>query len=181
MRTEYLVITILLVFVGNIEAQTALETAPVGTMAKIMRGVYFPNSNILFDVQMQDPGAPPEEAAADGTVSSTFSSIYTGWEVVENAALVLAEGASLINKPGRICQNGRMAPVQRWDWLKYSGAMTDVAWDIYLAASERNQEVVSELTNNLAEACDACHRVYRSNSQSGNMRCLGPGVIIEQQ
>ena len=75
-------------------AQTSLETPPVGTMAQVMRGLYFPNSNIIFDAQMRDPGAPPEPAAEGDTVTATFFGIYTGWPVVETAALLLAEGAS---------------------------------------------------------------------------------------
>ena len=147
-------------------------------MAQIMRGIYFPNSNIIFDTQMRDPDAPPGEGKGDGTVSSTFSGIYTGWQVVENAALVLAEGASLINKPGRLCENGQMAPVQRYDWLKWSREMTEVGWEIYQAALRKDQAEVGELTNNLAQACDNCHRVYRSNAQANRLRCLGSGIIL---
>jgi hypothetical protein len=156
-----------------------LETPPVGTMAQVMRGVYFPNANLIFDVQMRDPDAPRAKDE-DGTVSSSFSGIYTGWQTVENAALVLAEGASLINKPGRLCENGRQAPVQRYDWLKWSGEMTEVAWNIYQAALSKDQEAVGELTNDLAMACDNCHRVYRSNAQQNRMRCLGSGVVLPQ-
>ena len=111
-------------------------------------------------------------------MSSTFSGIYTGWQVVENAALALAEGASLINKAGRLCENGRYAPVQRYDWLKWSRELTETSWEIYQAALERDQEAVGELTNNLATACDNCHRVYRSNSQGARLRCLGSGIVL---
>lgn len=180
MRITVLMVTLIGLTAGSAAAQTSLETPPVGTLAQIMRGIYFPNSNIIFDTQMQDPGAPPEETSGSGTVSSTFSGIYTGWQVVENAALVLAESASLINKPGRLCQNGRMAPVQRYDYLRWSREMTDVAWDIYQAALEKDQAKVGELTNNLAEACDNCHRVYRSNAQLNGLRCLGSGIVLEQ-
>jgi hypothetical protein len=178
MRAALLVVMMIGCAAGSVAAQTALETAPVGTLAQIMRGIYFPNSNIIFDTQMRDPDAPRDESGADGTVSNTFSGIYTGWQVVENAALVLAEGASLINKTGRPCQNGRLAPVERYDWLKYSREMTEVSWDIYLAALERDRDKVGELTNNLAEACDSCHRVYRSNAQGATLRCLGSGIIL---
>lgn len=178
MRAALLVVTMIGLAAGSVQAQTSLETAPVGTLAQIMRGIYFPNSNIIFDTQMRDPDAPRDESGADGTVSNTFAGIYTGWQVVENAALVLAEGASLINKPGRPCQNGRLAPVERYDWLKYSREMTDVSWAIYQAALERNLEQVGELTNDLAEACDSCHRVYRSNAQGATLRCLGSGIIL---
>ena len=162
---------------GSAAAQTSLETAPVGTMAQVMRGIYFPNSNIIFDVQMRDP-AEPAEARGEGTVSNTFSAIYTGWPVVEDAALVLAEASSLINKTGRLCENGRYAPVERYDWLKWSRELGETAWEIYQAALEKDQAAVGELTNNLAEACDNCHRVYRSNAQGARLRCLGSGIVL---
>lgn len=162
---------------GSAAAQTSLETAPVGTMAQVMRGIYFPNSNIIFDVQMRDP-AEPAAPRGEGTVSNTFSGIYTGWPVVENAALVLAEASSLINKTGRLCENGRYAPVERYDWLKWSRELGETAWEIYQAALEKDQAAVGELTNNLAEACDNCHRVYRSNAQGARLRCLGSGIVL---
>ena len=176
MRVAF-VMMMLCVTAGGAAAQTSLETAPVGTMAQIMRGIYFPNSNIIFDVQMRDPAEPPE-AREGGTVSSTFSGIYTGWQVVENAALVLAEASSLINKTGRLCENGRYAPVERYDWLKWSRELGETAWDIYQAALEKDQAAVGELTNNLAGACDNCHRVYRSNAQGARLRCLGSGIVL---
>ena len=163
---------------GSAAAQTTLETAPVGTMAQVMRGIYFPNSNIIFDVQMRDPADPKVAGSGDGTVSSTFSGIYTGWQVVENAALVLSEASSLINKTGRLCENGRYAPVERYDWLKWSRELGETAWDIYQAALEKDQAAVGELTNNLAGACDNCHRVYRSNAQGARLRCLGSGIVL---
>ena len=178
MRAAFLSVAMIGLVASSAWAQTSLETPPVGTMAQVMRGIYFPNSNIIFDVQMRDPDAPAETHGTDGTVSSTFSGIYSGWQVVENAALVLAEATSLINKPGRICENGRMVPVQRYDWLKWSKEMTDVSWEIYQAALAKDQEAVGELTNNLAQACDNCHRIYRSNAQQNRMRCLGSGVIL---
>lgn len=177
MRLPILVVSLVAVMAGGATAQTSLETPPVGTMAQVMRGLYFPNANTIFDVQMSDP-ANPRGTTEDGTVTSTFSGIYTGWQVVENAALMLAEGASLINKPGRLCENGRMAPVGRYDWLRWSREMTDTAWDIYQAAQAKDQERVGELTNDLAMACDNCHRVYRSNAQQNRMRCLGSGIIV---
>ena len=161
-------------------AQTSLETAPIATMAQLMRGIYFPNANHIFDVQMRDPAQPPGEPGADGSVSSTFSGIYTGWQVVENAALALAEGASLINKQGRPCENGRLAPVDRYDWLKWSRELTETSWEIYQAALAKDQAAVGELTNNLAQACDNCHRVYRSNAQLNGLRCLGSGIVLSR-
>ena len=104
MRVALIVVSIIGLSAGTATAQTSLETAPIGTMAQVMRGLYFPNANLIFDVQARDPEAPVEAGEGDST-TARFSSIYTGWQVVENAALVLAEGASLINKPGRPCES----------------------------------------------------------------------------
>src|SRR6516164_7125777 len=82
----------------NVTAAAA-NAAPkaVGTLAQVMRGIYFPNANLLFDVQQKDPGAPPGSGAdgARGSVSEQFASIYTGWQVVENAAISIAEATDL--------------------------------------------------------------------------------------
>ena len=177
MRAALGVMTIIFLATGSAEAQPPRDTPPVGTMAQVMRAIYFPNANLIFDVQMRDPATPPGEGG-DNTVTSTFSRIYSGWQVVENAALALAEGASLINKPGRLCETGRYAPVERYDWLKWSNELTDLSFEIYQAAMRKDQEEVGELTNNLAMACDNCHRVYRSNAQQARMRCLGSGIIL---
>lgn len=179
MRVALIVVSIIGLSAGAATAQTSLETAPIGTMAQVMRGLYFPNANLIFDVQARDPEAPVEAGEGDST-TARFSSIYTGWQVVENAALVLAEGASLINKPGRPCENGRLAPVGRYDWLKWSRELSETSWGIYQAALTKDRAAVSELTNNLAQACDNCHRVYRSNAQQNRMRCLGSGIVVPE-
>ena len=72
---------------------------PMGTLAQVMRGILFPNSNILFDVQSVDPANPPPAAAGAGA-TATFSGIYSGWQMVENAAIALGESANLITIPG---------------------------------------------------------------------------------
>ena len=86
-----------------------------GTLAQVMRGIYFPNANLLFDVQQKDPGAPPGSGAegARGSVTEQFASIYTGWQVVENAAISIAESTDLLMVPGRHCQNGKPVPIER--------------------------------------------------------------------
>ena len=55
------------------------RTAPGGDLAQLMRGILFPNSNLLFDVQSNDPGAPkkPAAGAPGGDASSTYASVYS--------------------------------------------------------------------------------------------------------
>src|SRR5262245_46361300 len=79
-------------------AAPARLTARVdGNLAQVMRGILFPNSNINFDAQNNDPAAKKEEGA--------FGNPYGGWQSVENAALSLAESANLLIIPGRMCSN----------------------------------------------------------------------------
>ena len=143
---------------------------PVGNLAELMRAILFPNSNFLFDVQMTDPGSPPEAAGeGDGNVSSLFSGIYTGWLVPQQAALALAEVEPLIMNPDRMCQNGTPAPVANEDYRKYAKQLTEVAKKIYAAAHEEDRDTVSDLTNELAGACEDCHAIYRRYPESS--RC----------
>lgn len=143
---------------------------PVGNLAELMRAILFPNSNFLFDVQMTDPGSPPDPAEeGDGTVSSLFSGIYTGWLVPQQAALALAEVEPLIMNPDRMCQNGTPAPVGNEDYQKYAKQLTEVAKKIYAAAHEEDRDTVSDLTNALAGACEDCHAIYRRYPESS--RC----------
>src|SRR5437868_6203895 len=83
---------------------------PAGTLAQIMRGIYFPNANLIFDVQQNDPAAPKKKADS-GSSTDTYASAYSGWEVVENAAVALTDGVDLILEPGRTCQNGKPVPI----------------------------------------------------------------------
>ena len=133
---------------------------PMGNLAQVMRGILFPNSNILFDVQSIDPDNPP---AVDGGVgaTATFSGIYAGWQVVENAAIALGESANLITIPGRRCENGRLVPVGQADWPVFVEGLKDAADVMLIAARARDQEAASDATNDLAEACYLCHEVYR--------------------
>ncbi len=134
---------------------------PVGSLAEVMRSILFPNSNILFDVQSRDPDAPPETTAADGTVTATFSSIYTGWPLVESAAVALAESAQLIVMPGRMCENGLPVPVGDDEFQQYARELVEAGKKAYAAAETRNLEAMIEVTNDVAGACENCHFVYR--------------------
>src|SRR5687767_4703104 len=61
-----------------------------GNLAEVMRSIPFPNSNIIFDTQTDDPGAPKksEDPRATGTsTTSTYASVYAGWQGVEQSAV----------------------------------------------------------------------------------------------
>jgi mono/diheme cytochrome c family protein len=144
-------------------AAQALASQPMGNLAQIMRGILFPSSNLIFSVQGQDPAAPkppynPGSAAFNW--ADWGAGIYPGWELVDYAAVSLADVAPLLLVPRR-CENGRPAPVERADWVKYTQELVDAARAVYKASQTRKQDAVSEATNVLADACLNCHVAYR--------------------
>jgi len=146
-------------------AAQATAAKPVGNLAQVMRGILFPNANILFDVQSKDPetfGKKEEGAGA----SSTFSGIYTGWQVVENA-IALNEAARLLEVPGRVCQNGKPVPLAQKDWAPFVADLRKASAAMLKAAQSKNKELASDTTNDVAGACENCHSVYRD----GDPRC----------
>ena len=145
---------------------------PDGNLAQLMRGIMFPNSNIIFDVQTNDPGVEKKLGQAGGGALATFANLYSGWEVVENAAIALEEAPDLIMKPGRLCTNGQPAPVARADFARFAQGLRDAARAALKAAQEKNQEKVSEVTSQLADACVNCHQVYRNSPPGGPRRCV---------
>jgi hypothetical protein len=134
---------------------------PMGSLAQVMRGILFPNSNILFDVQSIDPENPPEVDTSAPGATATFSGIYTGWQVVENAAIAIGEAANLITIPGRLCENGRPVPLGQANWPEFVGQLKDAADVMLVAARARDREAASDATNDLADACYFCHEAYR--------------------
>ena len=168
MRVLSVVVALLCVAGAAVAQQPSGE--PNGDLAGVMRGILFPNSNLIFDAQTNDPGAPPE-AAGGNSVTATFSGIYTGWEVVQNAAIALAEAANLIMMPGRLCENGRPVPVERADWKEYAQGLEEAGRKAYQAALVEDQDQVIEVTNDVAGACENCHIVFR-DKPGDSPRCV---------
>lgn len=140
---------------------------PAGNLAQVMRGILFPSSNLIFNVQTNDPGAPVKPGAVGAGATTAFSwvdwgaGIYKGWEIVDYAAVALAESAPLMLTPGRRCENGKPVPVERPDWVKFSEELAEAGRAAYKASQSRSQEAVTEVSNQLADACLHCHEIYR--------------------
>ena len=159
-------------------AATGTPTAfPVtGTLNQVMRGILFPSSNVLFDVQTKDPGAGSKGgvARADASTTSTrYGDVYAPWMVVDAAAISIAEIGPVLMQAGRRCENGKPVPVDRADWQQYVQGVVDAGRAAYRASQTRNQEAVSDATNVISDACANCHRVYR-DVPSAAMRCMPP-------
>ena len=145
---------------------------PAGNLAQVMRGILFPSSNILFTVQTVDPGA--KRAATDANKDGGFNwmlwggEIYKGWDLVDYAAIALAESAPLMLTPGRKCENGKPVPVNDPDWIKFTNELAETGRAAYKASQTRNQEAVSDITNQVADSCLHCHQVFRDNARGRN-------------
>jgi hypothetical protein len=147
---------------------------PAGSLAQVMRGIFFPNSNIIFDVQQNDPAAPKKKAEG-ASATDTYASAYSGWEIVENAAIAVTDGVDLILTPGRLCQNGKPVPTRNADFQKFAQNMRQAGLAVLQAAHTKNQEKVSDATNDLADACSGCHEVYRDKGPADSpARCTAP-------
>jgi hypothetical protein len=145
---------------------------PAATLAQLMRGILFPNSNILFDAQTNDPAKERPKPAGTGALVD-FCCIYTGWPVVENAALALNEVVDLLSKPGRLCDNGKPAPINEATYKKGAQMLRDSSLKIFNLAKAKNLEMVSDAANDLADACATCHEVYRDRGDAQSpLRCV---------
>jgi hypothetical protein len=135
----------------------------------VMRGILFPASNVVFAAQEDMNTWKP--AADPSTSPNPLTSTYGGWTAVENASLALVESANLLLIPGRQCSSGKAAPVERADWIKFVQGLRDAGTSAFKAAQSKNQDAIVEATGNLADACSACHEVYREKPGAGN-RCV---------
>lgn len=176
-----LTIGLTLAFLSAIAAaqRTAAKPAPrpAGTLAQLMRGIYFPNANLIYDVQQGDPGAPKKKGGeSTGSSTEVYSPAYTGWDIVENAAVALIDGVDLILTPGRRCQNGKPVPAQQADFQRFARDMRQAGLVALQAARAKNREKTIDATNNIADACLSCHAVYRDGGPAGSpARCTPPG------
>ena len=172
MRVLSLVVSMMLV-AGMATGQQDPPPEATGDLAEVMRGILFPNSNILFDAQSTDPGADADENASEGGASARFAGVYTGWEQVENAAIALAESANLITLPGRTCENGEPVPIDQDNWKQWTQELREAGEIAYRAALNKSQDEVIDATNYVAEACSNCHGTYRdSYSDPPKERCV---------
>ncbi len=146
-----------------------LPVAPIANLAQLMRAIAFPASNIVFNVQIKDPGA--EQPPPTGTRPFDFvewgATVYPGWESIDLAALAIAESAPLFLVPGRRCENGRPVPVDRADWQAYTAAVVEAGRAAYRASQSRDWDAVIAVTDQLNEACANCHEVYRDAGAEG--------------
>jgi S-disulfanyl-L-cysteine oxidoreductase SoxD len=158
----------------QLAATTTPSFPPAGNLAQVMRGILFPSSNIIFTVQTHDPGEKKkttESGASDGGFDWAVwgANLYPGWELVDYAAVAIAESAPLMLTPGRRCENGKPVPVTDPDWIKFTNELAEAGRTAYKASQTRDQEKVSDVSNVIADSCLHCHQVYRDRRGGLNL------------
>ncbi len=147
---------------------------PVGNVAEMMRAIAFFNSNIIFNLQQQNPTTAPVKVVDSTDWIQWSYTVYPGWLLVDQAAVALTETAPLLLTPGRRCQNGKLAPVDNADWKKWTAELMEVGKVAYAASKSRNFAAFENIIGQLSDACDNCHSVYRdkgADEGTGQNRC----------
>jgi hypothetical protein len=109
-------------------------------------------------------------ARAKKAEGGPFGSPYGGWQEVENASIALAESANLLIIPGRMCSNGKPAPLARADWNGLVQGLIDASMESYKAAQSKNMDKIVDAAGTLTEACSNCHDKYREKPNL-SLRC----------
>lgn len=146
-------------------ARPAARAMVHGNLLQVMRGILFPNSNVIFAAQSEDPATVKPDAEPTAA-TNPLASTYGGWQAVENSSIALAEAANLLTIPGRLCSNGRPVPVQNADWAKFVQGLRDAGMAAYKAAQSKNQDAIVDVSDQVTTACANCHNVYREKTDA---------------
>jgi hypothetical protein len=141
-----------------------------GDLAQVMRGIIYPASNVIFSAQSEDP-ATLKPAGDPSTSPNPLTSSYGGWQAVSNAGIALAESANLLTIPGRMCMNGKPAPIDRADWLMWVQGLRDAGMAAYKAGEAKTTDAVLEAADVMSTACQNCHDKYRDVAGGIPARC----------
>ena len=154
---------------GRGAAPASQQPRVYANMLQLMRGTLYPQSNVIFTAQVEDP-ASFKPATHQSTSSDPFTSAYGGWEAVENSGMAMAETANLLLMP-RQCANGKPAPIQNADWQMWVQELREAALGVNKAGQAKNDDVVLEAADKLATACLHCHAKYRNVPGGVPNRC----------
>ena len=172
-RFAFVILFLACIAAASAQAPARATAAPqprvYANMLQLMRGTLYPQSNVIFTAQLEDP-ASFKPAAHESTSSDPFTSSYGGWLAVENSGMAMAETSNLLLVP-RPCSNGKPAPIQNADWQMWVQELREASLGVYKAGQAKNDEVVLEAADKLATACLHCHAKYRNVPGGVPNRC----------
>jgi len=135
----------------------------------MMKGIFYPASNVVFSAQDQNPANVPR-AKDPNMATDLLTSSFGKWDAVENSALAISAIADLLTIPGLKCANGVEAPVKSPDWTKFVDELRSAGMTAYAAAQTKDQDKMIEVSDVLSKACGHCHGKYRDRVKFEN-RC----------
>ena len=144
---------------------TAMKPEIAADLRRLMRGILFPDSNVIFFAQEEDPTKVPP--AKD---PSPLASTYGGWTAVENSAKALSEAANLLILPGRKCANGLPVPINNPDWPKFVQGLREASAETYQAAQSKNMDNILTAAGDLSTAGSNCHEKWCEKTELAD-RC----------
>lgn len=137
---------------------------PIATVNQLMRGLFFPLSNVVFSPQLIDP-ATIAMATQPSMATDPLDGAFGQWQAVENSALMLIEGADLLEVPGRVCSNGLPAPVDSPEWKAYAQEVRNAAKLAYDTAKAKDLDKMLDVSAVLNDSCANCHGRYRRRNR----------------
>ena len=151
-------------------------------LAEFMRGITFPNANVIFNAQLRSPAEDKPKMPIPYDYVLWGRTVYYGWQAVDEAIAALKETTPLMLLPGRRCQNGRAVPLQNADFQKYVHdliAFTDQLKDV---AAKRDADKLSEMADALNNTCANCHKVYRDVTPTGALQSSSTqgGIVADR-
>jgi hypothetical protein len=149
--------------VGVVTAQGMPAFTPQAhaNLAQLMRVIPFTSANVVFEAQVEDPGAPGKATESGASAARVYRDVFGGWQQVENSALALSESAALMMLPGRLCQNGKPVPVNDEQYRQGAEALVAAGRAAYKAAQSKDQDAIVDVSGRVASACASCHEPYR--------------------
>jgi hypothetical protein len=154
-------------------AQGAAVPAPPpavrATLNQLMRGAFYPASNVFFAAQDLNPADVPR-AKDPNMATDPLTSVFGKWEAVENSALAISELADLLMRPGQKCSNGLDVPLQNADWARLVQGLRDAGMAAWAAAKTRDQDKIIDAAGVMTVACANCHVKYREKRPADRCR-----------
>ena len=148
------------VFAATLAGQTPRAAAPPADLNQLMRGLFFPHSNVVFAPQRVNP-ADIKRASEPSTATDPLAGVFGNWEAVENSALTLTEAADLLMTPGRKCSNGKDVPLTSPEWVRMVNKLREAGMFSFKAAQSKNIDKMLEAADVLNDSCAECHNRYR--------------------
>jgi hypothetical protein len=137
-------------------------------LAQFMRGLTFPNANIIFNSQIKNPAEDKPKMPIPYDYVLWGRTVYYGWDAVDQAIAALKETTPLFLMSGRRCQNGRPVPIQNADFQKYTHDLMDFTDKLKTVAMARDGDKLAALAEELNNTCANCHKIYRDVTASGS-------------